>query len=135
MLIFAIIFVFMVLLGGLTLSYQIFKLVALDAESRGLKHPKLWGMFSLSGNQGGGGLILYLIGRNRYVSNMTDAARVEFDSRKRRAALSLSFYCNRNDWSDVYSLIWKCFFKNYRGCRKEILRHPFLQIFELILYK
>lgn len=54
MLIFAIIFVFMVLLGGLTLSYQIFKLVALDAESRGLKHPKLWGMFSLSGNQGGG---------------------------------------------------------------------------------
>ena len=43
MLIFAIIFVFMVLLGGLTLSYQIFKLVALDAESRGLKHPKLWG--------------------------------------------------------------------------------------------
>lgn len=91
MLIFAIIFVFMVLLGGLTLSYQIFKLVALDAESRGLKHPKLWGMFSLSGNQGGGGLILYLIGRNRYVSNMTDAARVEFDSRKRRAALSLSF--------------------------------------------
>ena len=52
MLIFAIIFVFMVLLGGLTLSYQIFKLVALDAESRGLKHPKLWGMFSLSGNHG-----------------------------------------------------------------------------------
>ena len=42
MLIFAIIFVFMVLLGGLTLSYQIFTLGALDAERRGLKHPQLW---------------------------------------------------------------------------------------------
>ena len=129
MLIFAIIFVFMVLLGGLTLSYQIFKLVALDAESRGLKHPKLWGMFSLSGNQGGGGLILYLIGRNRYVSNMTDAARVEFDSRKRRAALSLSFIAIGNDWSDVYSLIWKCFLRITEGVAKRfcgILFYKFL---------
>lgn len=87
----AIVLVFMVLLGAVTLGYQIFQLVVLDAESRGLKHPKFWGIFSLSGNNGGGGLILYLIGRNRYPSHMTDAVRKICNSRKKRAALSLCF--------------------------------------------
>lgn len=40
---YTIILVFLVLLGAFTLSYQIFKLIELDAKSRGLKHPKLWG--------------------------------------------------------------------------------------------
>ena len=40
MIVIATIMVFMVLLGAFTLMYQIFKLVVLEAESRGLKHPK-----------------------------------------------------------------------------------------------
>lgn len=85
------IMVFMVLLGSFTLMYQIFKLVVLDAESRGLKHPTFWGIFSLSANNGGGGLLLYLLGRNRYPANMTDAAKELFNSRKRKAGVSLCF--------------------------------------------
>ncbi len=90
MIVLATTFVFMVLLGAFTFIYQLFRLVALDAESRGLKHPNSWGIFSLSGN-GGGGLLLYLIGRNKYPSNMTDSSRREFDSRKKRVGLALSF--------------------------------------------
>lgn len=91
MLALAIVLMFTVLLGAFTLSFQVFKLVALDAQSRGLKHPNFWGIFSLSGNNGSGGLILYLIGRNKYPSNMTDDAKIIFNSRKRRAGLSLCF--------------------------------------------
>ena len=57
----ATILVFMVLLGAFNLMYQIFKLVVIDAESRGLKHPNFWGVFSLSGSNGGGVLLLYLL--------------------------------------------------------------------------
>ena len=89
MIVIATIMVFMVLLGAFTLMYQIFKLVVLDAESRGLKHPKFWGIFSLGGNNGGGGLILYLLGRNRFPSNMTNTAKELFVSRKKKAGLSL----------------------------------------------
>ncbi len=83
--------VFMVLLGVLSLMYQIFKIVVLDAESRGLKHPKFWGIFSLGGNNGSGGLLLYLIGRNKYPSAMTDEVKKIIISRKRKAGLSLCF--------------------------------------------
>lgn len=81
----------MILLGSFTLIYQIFKLVVLDAESRGLKHPKFWGVFSLAGNNGRGGLILYLLGRNKYPSNMTDTTKIIFDLRKKKASVSLCF--------------------------------------------
>ena len=91
MIVIASIMVFMVLLGAFSLMYQIFKLVVLDAESRGLKHPNFWGIFSLSGNNGGGGLLLYLLGRNRFPASMTDTTKELFDSRKRKAGLSLCF--------------------------------------------
>lgn len=87
----AFILLFAVLLGAFTLAYQIFRLVALDARCRGLKHPNFWGFFSLSGNNGTGGLILYLLGRNRYPSHMTDSEKQIFDSGKRKAGLSLCF--------------------------------------------
>ncbi len=87
-----VIFVFMVLLGSGTLMYQIYQMVVLDAKSRGLKHPRLWGFFSLGGgNNGGGGLVLYLIGRNRFPSSMTDSTRKILDSRKKRSGVSLCF--------------------------------------------
>ncbi len=91
MIVVAVMMVFMVLLGAFSLMYQIFKLVVLDAESRGLKHPRFWGVFSVGGNNGGGGLILYLLGRNRYPANMTDTTKELFNSRKKKAGLSLAF--------------------------------------------
>ena len=87
----ATILVFMVLLGAFNLMYQIFKLVVIDAESRGLKHPNFWGVFSLSGSNGGGGLLLYLLGRKKFPSNMAESTRKIFHSRKKKAGLSLCF--------------------------------------------
>ena len=87
----AAVLVFMILLGAFSLMYQIFRLVILDAESRGLKHPAFWGIFSLGGNNGSGGLLLYLIGRNKYPSAMTEEAKRMAMSRKRKAGLSLCF--------------------------------------------
>lgn len=91
MITFSIIFVFMVLLGAFTLMYQINRLVVMDAESRGLKHPNFWGIFSMSGGSGRGGLLLYLIGRNRIPSQMTEAQISLFLTRKKRAGISLCF--------------------------------------------
>ncbi len=87
----AVTLVFMVLLGAFTLGYQVYQLVVLVAKSRGLKHPKFWGIFSIGGNNGGGGLVLYLLGRNRYPSHMTDDVRKICCSRKKKSALSLCF--------------------------------------------
>lgn len=86
-----IVFVFVVLLGAFSLAYQVYRLVVLDAESRGLKHPGFWGIFSVGGGKSGGGLVLYLIGRNKYPSAMTQENKAVFESRKRRAGLSLCF--------------------------------------------
>ena len=86
-----IIIVFIVLLGMFTLAYQIYKLTELDARCRGLKHPKLWGLFSLSGNNGSGGLILYLIGRRKYPITINEDELAQMTSRKKRAGVSLIF--------------------------------------------
>ncbi|WP_061996485.1 hypothetical protein [Clostridium sp. ATCC 25772] len=85
-----IVLMFIEILGASTLAYQVFKMTELDAISRGLKHPKFWGIFSLSGN-GSGGLLLYLIGRRKYPSFMSNADRLIMESRKKKAGVSLSF--------------------------------------------
>ncbi len=90
MIVIAVVLVFMVLLGVFSLTYRIFKLVEMDAKSRGLKHPKFWGIFTIGGN-GGGRLLLYLIGRNKYPSTMTDDEKKIFISHKRKSGLSLCF--------------------------------------------
>ena len=83
--------VFVVLLGASTLAYQIYRLIELDARCRGLKHPKWWGLFSLSGNNGSGGLLLYLIGRRKYPIQINETAQEEMNTRKKRTAVSLAF--------------------------------------------
>lgn len=91
MIILAVMFACMVLLGIFTLMYQLYHLVYLDAQCRGLKHPKLWGILSLSGNNGSGGLLLYLIGRRKYPINMEDEDKLLFESRKKKTGVSLCF--------------------------------------------
>lgn len=85
-----IVLVFTAILGGATLYYQVYKMTELDATSRGLKYPKFWGFFSLSGN-GCGGLLLYFIGRRKYPSYMSESDKQVMELRKKKAAVSLSF--------------------------------------------
>lgn len=82
--------VFVAILGASTLAYQIYRMTELDATSRGLKHPKFWGFFSLSGD-GSSGLLLYLIGRRKYPSSMSEADKLIMESRKKKAGVSLIF--------------------------------------------
>lgn len=80
-----------VIVGSFFCVYQICKLVQVDAECRGLKHPKLWGLFSVAGN-GQSGLILYLIGRRKYpVLSMSEEQRALMARRKERFGVGLLF--------------------------------------------
>jgi len=80
------------LVGGVSVAYQIYRMTVIDAEARGLKHPKFWGLFAMSGNNGNGGLILYLIGRRKYpIINMSDAIKSQIESRKKSAGVGLIF--------------------------------------------
>lgn len=79
------------LVGAACMSYQIYQIVKMDAKSRGLKHPKFWGVFAMSNNNGGG-LIPYLIGRRNYpVINMSDTDKSEISKRKRAIGVALIF--------------------------------------------
>ena len=61
-----------VIVGGVFSAYQLFRLVETDAKCRGLKHPKIWGIFAAFGNNQPG-LIIYLIGRQKFpVITMTE---------------------------------------------------------------
>lgn len=79
------------IVGGFFCMYQLYRLVQVDAECRGLKHPKLWGLFAVSGN-GQSGLILYLIGRRKYpVLSMSEEQRELIGRRKKRFGAGLLF--------------------------------------------
>lgn len=79
------------IVGSFSCVYQIYKLVQVDAECRGLKHPKLWGLFAASGN-GQSGLLLYLIGRRKYpILSMSDKQRQLIGARKKRFGVGLLF--------------------------------------------
>lgn len=71
--------------------YQLYELVQVDAECRGLKHPRLWGLFAVSGN-GQSGLILCLIGRRKYpILSMSEEQRGLMERRKKRFGAGLLF--------------------------------------------
>ena len=70
--------------------YHIYKMTELDARSRGFKHPKLWGLFA-SGGQNGEGILLYLIGRRKYPSAMTEAQKSDMEKYKKNIGISLVF--------------------------------------------
>ena len=86
-----IILVFIVLPGAVNTAYQVFKIAELDARSRGLKHPKFWGVFTMSGNNSSG-LLMYLIGRRKYpIINMSENDAKELEKRKKSAGVGLVF--------------------------------------------
>lgn len=80
------------LVGGVYSVYQLFQLVKTDATCRGLKHPKLWGFLSISGNNSGG-LLLYFIVRRKYpILSMTDAQKSAMDRCKKKFGIGLAFF-------------------------------------------
>ena len=80
-----------VIVGSFFCVCQLYRLVQVDAECRGLKHPKLWGLFSITGN-GQSGLILYLIGRRKYpVLSMSEGQKDDMGRRKKWFGVGLVF--------------------------------------------
>lgn len=51
------------LVGSICFAHRLYEIVQIDA--RGFRHPKTWGLFSISSNNGSG-LLLYLIKRRKY---------------------------------------------------------------------
>ena len=79
------------LVGVVCVVFQIYQLTVIDATARGLKHPKLWGTFTMSGNNSSG-LLMYLIGRRKYpIINMDESNAQELEKRKKSAGVGLVF--------------------------------------------
>lgn len=77
--------------GSISVVYQIYHMTFIDAKARGLKHPKFWGFFTMSGNNSGN-LIVYLIGRRKYpIIDMSQADKNEIERRKKAAGAGLVF--------------------------------------------
>ncbi len=70
------------------LNVNLYKLINLDAKSRGIEKPTLWSFIGISGSRGEG-LILYLLKRSDYRKNMSDADIVL--SEKYKAKVITSF--------------------------------------------
>ena len=81
-----------IIVSGFFNMCQLYRLVQTDAQCRGLKHPKLWGLFSATGNNSAGLLLLYLIGRRKYpVLSMSEEQREFMERCKRKIGVGLIF--------------------------------------------
>lgn len=80
-----------VIVGSLFSMCQLYRLVKLDAECRGMKHPGLWGAFALTGNNSTG-LLLYLIGRRKHpIVSISEEQENLMARRKKRFGVGLVF--------------------------------------------
>ena len=100
------------LVGSICFAYRLYEIVQIDARSRGFKHPKTWGLFSISSNNGSG-LLLYLIKRRKYPIielSKEDMERIE----KGKKAISAHICCNGSNFDCCvnYFKIRKIFFKS-----------------------
>lgn len=86
----AYIFLIISLIGAINLVYQVYKITVLDARARGLKHPKFWGLFVTGGNNSSG-LLVYLIGRRKYPTNISEEDTQEIEVRKKKTTVCLLF--------------------------------------------
>lgn len=82
-----------VAVGAIFFLYQLHNIIVIDAKTRGLKHPRIWGLLPL-GNNTGGGLLVYLISRrNHPIINITENDKLEMSRRKKATSIGLSFIC------------------------------------------
>lgn len=79
------------LVGVFCVVFQIYHMTVIDATARGLKHPKFWEVFTMSGNTSSN-LLMYLIGRRKYpIVNMSESNSKELEKRKKSAGIGLLF--------------------------------------------
>ena len=79
------------LVGAFCVVFQIYHMTVIDATARGLKHPKFWGVFTMSGNTSSS-LLMYLIGRRKYpIVNTSESNSKELEKRKKSAGVGLLF--------------------------------------------
>lgn len=91
------------LVGAFCVVFQIYHMTVIDATARGLKHPKFWGVFTMSGNNSSG-LLMYLIGRRKYpIVNMSESNSKELEKRKNQQVLDCYFgyWCNWHYMCDL----------------------------------
>ena len=85
------------LVGAFCVVLQIYHMTVIDATARGLKHPKFWGVFTMSGNTSSN-LLMYLIGRRKYpIVNMSESNSKELEKRKkisRDRIVIFGYWCN-----------------------------------------
>lgn len=72
-----------IVLTSIALYYYMYQLILMDAESRGMKRPKLWAVFA-SGGQNGSGLFIYLFSRRKTTSLLSQNEVVRFEGLKRK---------------------------------------------------
>ncbi len=83
--------VFGLILGAVSLSIQMYTLVKLDAESRGMEKPKWWGALTLAGSNSSG-LLMYLLLRKKDI--IPDGKyKEQILACKKKAGVSLAFIC------------------------------------------
>lgn len=74
------------LVGAFCVVFQIYQMTVIDATARGLKHPKFWGVFAMSGNNSSG-----LLRRKYPIINMSENNAKELEKRKKSAGVGLVF--------------------------------------------
>ena len=77
------------LVGSICFAHRLYEIVQIDARARGFRHPKTWGLFSISSNNISG-LLLYLIKRRKYPIielSKEDAERIEKGKKAISAAI------------------------------------------------
>ncbi|WP_311492700.1 hypothetical protein [uncultured Anaerococcus sp.] len=79
--------------GAFFLQYNIYQMTQIDANARGLKHPKLLGVLNISGNNGNAFLLAYLIGRKKYpIQNISSKDLANLELYKKKALLALGIH-------------------------------------------
>lgn len=76
------------LVEAICFAYRLYEIVQIDARARRFRHPKTWGLFSISSNNGSG--LLYLIKRRKYpISELSkeDMERIEKSEKAISAAI------------------------------------------------
>ncbi|MCZ0717445.1 hypothetical protein [Aerococcus kribbianus] len=95
------------LVGGFLLAYTIYQLTLIDAQARGLAHPKLWGVLNAGSNNGNGFIIPYLIHRNKYpIQNLSKQQKQEMMNYKKKAYTALAFHLVAGIIFIISFIIW-----------------------------
>ncbi|MDK6233478.1 hypothetical protein ACX3VT_06400 [Aerococcus sanguinicola] len=78
------------IMGSVFLSYNLYQMIAMDAEARGMPRPRLWAFMSLPNGNGAGALPVYLVVRRKHTRRPFNHKEQEaYKGYKKKAKLSL----------------------------------------------